>query len=635
MHTLRLRRLDLIGGDRSITFRENVSVVRGSIATGKTTLVRLLRAALGSVPHNLPPEARMVHALRFDITLDSGQWQIYRPLVTTDTAKVEMAQLTSPNSNKTLERGVLDALRLPAVRSDVPGGATYIRWLLNELGLPYVEVPRARTQVTSDTTPVTINDWMSYCIIPGDEIDTYVFGNSDNWKDSKRRYVFELIYGLYDVETANLQKELREVELNRAALMQQARAGQAFLQDTAFANPTALRKSIVNARERLMQLDAQEERSAQSIHEDLGTIALRDRVATAQERVSSLQTQLRRTREQIRDLHDLHGQLRSQSARLTRAIVADEWLVDFDFIVCPRCGNKVDPERAPSEDDCYLCLQPMRTAESRDSIVAEQERVAAQVRETDEVLDLRELSASQLESELSEAVAVAEAASRELERQTRAFVSNSASALTSLAAERERLHAEVGRAEELLEILHRQSDVESSLAQLETLRERLLAELDERSGSSGVSERHIQALERRFHEYLEELHIPVFGDRLTAAIDRRTLLPVVSGRRFDQLSSQGLEVLVNVAHSLAHHTVAIDRKLPLPTFLVLDGLSSNVGREGFDAARVDDMYRLILRVAETYPSLQVIAVDNDPPHFMDDLVVLELDETNKLIRTAA
>ncbi len=32
---------------------------------------------------------------------------------------------------------------------------------------------------------------------------------------------------------------------------------------------------------------------------------------------------------------------------------------------------------------------------------------------------------------------------------------------------------------------------------------------------------------------------------------------MVSGRSFDRLSSQGLQVLVNVAHALAHHTVAI------------------------------------------------------------------------------
>jgi hypothetical protein len=48
--------------------------------------------------------------------------------------------------------------------------------------------------------------------------------------------------------------------------------------------------------------------------------------------------------------------------------------------------------------------------------------------------------------------------------------------------------------------------------------------------------------------------------------------------------SQGLKKLVNIAHALAHHTVAIDRNLPMPGLLVLDGLSANGGHEGFDQA---------------------------------------------------
>ena len=153
--------------------------------------------------------------------------------------------------------------------------------------------------------------------------------------------------------------------------------------------------------------------------------------------------------------------------------------------------------------------------------------------------------------------------------------------------------------------------------------------------SYAAAAEHVAALERRLYEYLEQLHVPVLGDMLSAVIDRQTYLPIVSGRRFDELSSQGLEVLVNVAHALAHHTVAIDRGLPLPGFLVLDGLSSNVGREGFDAARVQDIYRLILSVADRYgDQLQLIAVDNDPPHFMDDYNVLTLEQNDRLIRTA-
>lgn len=95
-------------------------------------------------------------------------------------------------------------------------------------------------------------------------------------------------------------------------------------------------------------------------------------------------------------------------------------------------------------------------------------------------------------------------------------------------------------------------------------------------------------MERRLVEYLARLHVPTFGEPLTASIDRKTYLPIVSGRSFDSLSSQGLQVLVNVAYALALHTVAADRDLPLPGLLIIDGPSSNVRTVGYDAERLAD-----------------------------------------------
>lgn len=49
----------------------------------------------------------------------------------------------------------------------------------------------------------------------------------------------------------------------------------------------------------------------------------------------------------------------------------------------------------------------------------------------------------------------------------------------------------------------------------------------------------------------------------------------------------------------------------MPGLLILDGLSANAGREGFDQDRIHDVYRLLSAVADQYrDALQVAAVDN-------------------------
>jgi hypothetical protein len=103
------------------------------------------------------------------------------------------------------------------------------------------------------------------------------------------------------------------------------------------------------------------------------------------------------------------------------------------------------------------------------------------------------------------------------------------------------------------------------------------------------------------------------------------------------LSSQGLTTLVNIAHALAHHTVAIDRDLPMPGLLILDGISANAGHEGFDLDRVSDVYRLLSDVGERYSGrLQILAVDNEVDRSIilqyASFSVLTLTQEKKLIQ---
>ncbi len=80
-----------------------------------------------------------------------------------------------------------------------------------------------------------------------------------------------------------------------------------------------------------------------------------------------------------------------------------------------------------------------------------------------------------------------------------------------------------------------------------------------------TSARRFESLEARFDELLRRFNAPEFPtSERGRRIDRQSLLPIVGGRRFDELSSQGLKVLVNVAYALAHQLTAIEVELPLP-----------------------------------------------------------------------
>lgn len=64
MRQLQVDSIELVGGDRRIEFQPGVNVVLGPISSGKSTLVKLMRALFASVPSDLAPEAQQLPSLR-------------------------------------------------------------------------------------------------------------------------------------------------------------------------------------------------------------------------------------------------------------------------------------------------------------------------------------------------------------------------------------------------------------------------------------------------------------------------------------------------------------------------------------------------------------------------------------------
>src|SRR5262249_41846146 len=164
MRLLQIDRLELLGGNRALEFGAGLNVVYGPIATGKSTVVKLIRALLGTIPDDLPQEvANNVTSLRAAVTIDTTPWNILRRLVSTDTALVEIV-------------GPRESDLIPASKPTRSHPETYSTWLLRSLNMPQISVPAAPTRPESDPSPVTFTDFLNYCILRGDEIDNSVFG---------------------------------------------------------------------------------------------------------------------------------------------------------------------------------------------------------------------------------------------------------------------------------------------------------------------------------------------------------------------------------------------------------------------------------------------------------------------------
>jgi len=528
-----------------------------------------------------------------------------------------------------------------AVRLPAGGQGGYGEFVLSQLGLPIVSVPRARREPTNELSPVTINDWLLYCIITGDDLDTQVFGHRHPFRDLKRRWVFEIAYGLYDEEMANLAASLRKIDLQIRATESEAEVIRQFLAGTTVGKPEELQTQLTIQQERLVTLHEQSralhsKTTATEPGDEIGRT--RTALLNTRQELDIVRAEIRQHRAQLRDLGELQRQLTGLSKRLTRSIVADEWMVDFDFVVCPRCGQDLDQHRT-NAPICYLCEQPEPTsAPDRTGLIREQDRVTYQIAETDQLVAERTKTLNELLLRGDDLAGELASISSRLNNLTQEFVSAQAAELQRLAAETATVEADIGWIERYLTIIDRQTNQSDYLDGLRAKKVEIEEQIESHGTNVATADENIEALEKRIVDYLTRIHVPQLEDLLTVKINRTTYLPEVSTRSFDELSSQGLKTLVNVAHALAHHTVAIDRGLNMPGFLILDGVSANSGKEGFEGDRVVDMYKLFDEVADEYrEQLQLIIVDNDVPaevvEEMNDKIVLTLSQEARLIES--
>lgn len=361
-------------------------------------------------------------------------------------------------------------------------------------------------------------------------------------------------------------------------------------------------------------------------------LRLRSEIVALEREITDTAEELENERRSTRQLAELANELQAQSIRLTKAIVAGERFFDFDFLVCPRCGSPILPNRA-DEGHCYLCLQQEPPAPTRSELVREQDRVNSQIAETEELIASHDQRAQELERIVGALRSDRQKVGHLLDQEVEGFISDQAEHIEALAREQVVLGERIQRLEDYLGLFQKLDAALSRISQLGQKRSDLEAALERAEQLDTISAGRIERLEQWFKHFVEALEIPRFGAGIRAAIDRNDYQPIVNGQKFPGLSA-GVRVLVNIAHILAHHRTARDLGLLLPELIMIDGIAKNIGTSGYDAARIEDIWRALMALTEDLEeSLQLIVATNDVPDYLEPYVRLILSETDRLIPT--
>jgi hypothetical protein len=335
-----------------------------------------------------------------------------------------------------------------------------------------------------------------------DQIDNSIFGHTEFYRNIKRRYVFQILYGLYTLDIARLQEELRLL----ANRLRRSEQGSVFLEtlllDTPWANRALLEQGLLMASRDLEEYDRRSSAIVSSAPTDSSN--LRSRVLVIEEEIAELEQQERRERASIAQMESLIAQLETQSKRLTRAIVAGDHLLDVEFVLCPRCGSSLSSDRV-DDGRCYLCLQVPQPSINKEDLIAEQDKIAIQIVEARELISSHLRAVDLMNQSRRDAELRRSAAASELNIRVNSYVSDQAVEIEEIAKARAAAEAEVRRLRDYLTIFERFDASAAEVALLAEQRSILLAELDEASHRQSDAVARISYLENQLEGYPREI----------------------------------------------------------------------------------------------------------------------------------
>jgi AAA domain len=208
MINLRLRRLTIFGhhANRVVEFSDRLNVIVGPYGSGKSSLLELIKFALGGSAILSEAVSTGVASVRLEVLLAERPAAFEREigslrLIVTSGGEVEA--------------------RLHATNSNAKGLVLASAYLTEALGLPVLQVRRSSR--SDSTKPETISFWdlYRYAYISQDNMGQSIAGHADSILNGKRRRAFELMFGLVDEQIADLQ--VREGQAKEALRGRQSR----------------------------------------------------------------------------------------------------------------------------------------------------------------------------------------------------------------------------------------------------------------------------------------------------------------------------------------------------------------------------------------------------------------------------
>ncbi|MET8514374.1 AAA family ATPase [Streptomyces sp. NPDC005077] len=607
--------------EKTYSFDQPATVISGPSGSGKSSLLMLLKYAIGGTAILTPAVRDHVHSVRAEILV--GQ----EPLVLK-----RMIGEDGRNRIDVLDPTTMDLRQSLIIRAEA-GIATLSDHLLDTLGFPREAIPTRRDGKAA-TLNVTFADLFAYVYLEAINIDTQIVRHHEHF-NPKRQALFKMMFGLTDSALLKLQRLAGQLLADMKAKKAEHESVSNFLAASDSRSDDALRAELVRLREMLQLAETALGSLRSELEESSAADAvlrreLRQAVAAARDAAQEVAA----ARELVEARQAVVAQVELDLLRLERSATAIEKLSPFDFVVCPRCMQRLE-SRPVEEDHCIVCLQHDPPDESIDPAAIQQTRetLEKQLLDAQSVLEGDTQVLDTARDRAQQADFLATTLRRQLDAQTRDVVAPRFDAIADSSARVAALGASIDAVTELRDAWSRARSIAQTVKDIKARRARTQAAIKSQTAALAERGNLVSDLSLDFHALLTELHLPWVQ---TAVVDPDTYLPVVDGDTFDSLqaSGGGIKTCVSIAYSLALLEFGLTHPdVLVPSLLIIDSPRKALGNNPDDQERGRRIYSRFKALADTYGHrVQLIIADNDTaPIPSSTFSTIPLDYTHPMV----
>ncbi|MFF9360855.1 AAA family ATPase [Streptomyces griseoluteus] len=587
--------------EQTYRFNQPATVISGPSGSGKSSLLMLLKHAIGGDAILTPAVRDHVHSVCAEILVGDEHLALKRMIGESGSDRVDV-----------LDPVTLDLRESLIIRAE-EGKTTLSDRLLSALGFPRVAIP-VRREGKAAKANMTFQALFAYVYLEAIYIDTQIVRHQQSYFDGMRRALFEVIFGLTDSVLLDLKQRSAQLLTDMKTKTAEHENVSNFLRASDSRSDDALRAELGGLRETLALAECALGALRSELEESSAADAvLRQELQQAVAAARDAGQEVVAARELLEARESVVAQVELDRLRLDRSATAIEKLSPFDFVICPRCMQRLEG-RPVQEDHCIVCLQHDPPDESVDSAAIQQTREALerQLSDARAVLDADAQVLAAARDRAQQADFLCTTLRRELDAQTRDVVAPRFDAIANSSARVAALGASIDAVTQLRDAWARARAIAQEVKDLRATRTRVQADVKTRSLVLAARGQLVDDLSQVFFNLLAELHLPWVR---AAVIDPKTYLPVIDGNPFESLqaSGGGITTCVSIAYSLALLEFGLTHPdVLVPSLLIIDSPRKALGNNPDDQERGNRIYGRFKALVDTYGDrVQLIIADND------------------------